>query len=43
MDEFAKYLAYYTGQPLEYLRPDSNKIASYIYDAEDKLIFIPFE
>ena len=43
MDEFAQYLAFYTGMPLEYLRPDSQKIASYIYDAEDKLMFIPFE
>lgn len=42
-DEFAKYLAYYTGQPLEYLRPDSNKIASYIYDVDDKLMFFPFQ
>jgi len=42
-DEFAKYLAFYTGQPLEFLRPDSNKIASYIYDSKDELMFIPFE
>jgi len=42
-DEFAKFLAFYTSQPLEFLRPDENKIASYIYDSEDKLMFIPFE
>lgn len=42
-DEFAKYLAFYTGQPLEFLRPNSNSIASYIYDVDDKLTFIPFE
>lgn len=42
-DEFAKFLAFYTGQPLEFLRPDSNRIASYIYDAEDNLTFMPFK
>lgn len=42
-DEFVKFLAFYTGQSLKFLQPDSNKLASYIYDSEGKLVFIPFE
>jgi hypothetical protein len=42
-DKFAQYLAFYTGAPLKFLRPNSEKIASYIYGDDDKLRFIPFE
>ena len=43
LDKFAQYLAFYTGESVEFLRPDSEKIASYIYDAEGNLMNLPFE
>jgi hypothetical protein len=42
-DKYAKFLAYYTDMPLGQIRPETGKIMTYLYDPDNKPVFIPFE
>lgn len=43
LDQYAQFLSYHTGIPVEKLHPRSNQIISFLYDPEGNLVYMPFE
>lgn len=42
-NKFAKVMSYYLGIPYSRIRPDPNHIASYVFDEDNKPIFMPLD